>query len=213
MILNAPTGILKKYLNKALRIRLDWQRCDLQSGVSMQSVFERIKFHVQEDRLGPDMPLTHMLSHFPGIYGRICKKKFLSFGENAAIRPGASVIFCSSISIGKNVVIRPASWLYGYPGQHMIDIEDDVLLGTGVHIYSSNHKFSDPDVLISAQGHATKGKTVVKKGAWIGANAIVLPGLTIGKHAVIGAGSVVTKNIPDYAVFAGNPAKFIRKIV
>ena len=52
----------------------------------------------------------------------------------------------------------------------------------------------------------------MKEGSWIGANAIILPGVTIGKNAVVGAGSVVTKNVPDFSVFAGAPARLIKML-
>ena len=83
--------------------------------------------------------------------------------------------------------------------------------GTGQHVFISgfNHNYEDTQQLINKQSLHIKP---VKIGfdSHIGSNAIVLPGITIGKHCIIGAGSVVTKNVPDFSVVAGNPAKVIK---
>ena len=101
--------------------------------------------------------------------------------------------------------------IFGDSIEEPIIIEDDVLLGAGVHIYSDNHLFENPEIKIKDQGYIRK-KVLIKEGAWIGSNVIILPGVTIGEHAVVGAGSVVTKDIPSFTLYAGNPAKMIRKI-
>jgi acetyltransferase-like isoleucine patch superfamily enzyme len=146
---------------------------------------------------------------------KLCKKKFCNFDNSAEIRPGAYVVGCSQISIGKNVVIRPETQLHGETATLDISIiiENDVLIGSGVHIYVENHNFSDPDTPIFYQGHSQAKKVVVRSGAWIGANVIILPGVEIGNNAIIGAGSIVTKSIPKGAIAVGNPAKIIKNIL
>ncbi|WP_295020690.1 DapH/DapD/GlmU-related protein [Sulfurimonas sp.] len=86
------------------------------------------------------------------------------------------------------------------------------MLGSGVHIYVSNHKFDDTSISILKQGHSAPKSVTLKYGCWIGANTIILPGVTIGQNSVVGAGSVVTKSIPENAVYAGNPAKIIKQL-
>jgi acetyltransferase-like isoleucine patch superfamily enzyme len=81
-----------------------------------------------------------------------------------------------------------------------------------VHIYVHNHKFEDPSIPVLEQGHSPSEDVTIKRGAWIGANAIILPGVVIGRNSVVGAGSVVTKSVDDHVVVAGNPATVIRKI-
>jgi len=93
-----------------------------------------------------------------------------------------------------------------------IVIEDDVLIGSGVHIYVTKHCFDDPAQPIINQGYCKSEGITLKKGCWIGALAIILPGVTIGENAVIGAGAVVTTDIPPRAVAVGNPAKVIKQI-
>ena len=84
-------------------------------------------------------------------------------------------------------------------------IEDDAWLGPGVVLTNAKYPLS-PGVKETLAG------PVVKKGAKIGANSTILPGIVIGANSLVGAGSVVTKDVPDNAVVAGNPARFIKKI-
>ncbi|WP_312364794.1 DapH/DapD/GlmU-related protein [Sphingobacterium sp.] len=94
-----------------------------------------------------------------------------------------------------------------------IVIEDDVMIGSGVHIYVNNHKFDDITIPIIDQGYYPDLPVILKKGCWIGANTIILPGVTIGENSVVGAGSVVTKSIPKNVVAVGNPAKVLKSIL
>ena len=85
-----------------------------------------------------------------------------------------------------------------------------MLIGSDVHIYVTNHEFSDITRPILGQGHQKSLSVVIESGAWVGAKAIILPGVSVGKNAVVGAGSVVTKDVPPMSVVAGNPGKLIR---
>jgi acetyltransferase-like isoleucine patch superfamily enzyme len=91
--------------------------------------------------------------------------------------------------------------------ENTILIEDDVLIGCGVHIYLENHKYSNPFQLISEQGHSSAKHVCLKNGCWKGANSIILPGVQLENILLLGAGSVVTKSIPDNVVAVGNPAR------
>ena len=84
-----------------------------------------------------------------------------------------------------------------------ITIENNVLIGAQAKLISNNHDVYDRAVL-------TVKPVLIKEGAWIGAGVSVLPGVTVGKYAVVGANSVVTKDIPDYAVAVGIPAKVVK---
>lgn len=140
-----------------------------------------------------------------------CRKKFKYFGDGADFRAGAYAVNCSNISIGRNVVVRPSTMFFADQYAQII-IEDNVMMGAGVHFYVNNHKFDRRDIPLIEQGYNTPKDIIVREGAWIGANSIILPGVVIGKNAVIGAGSIVTKSIPDFCVAVGNPAKVIKKI-
>lgn len=180
--------------------------------VGLSDLAARWRFWTNADRLGPDIPATAWRLHFPSIGRRLCEGKFRRFGPGADFRWGAYAIACSKISIGGRVVIRPGVMLFAYPlgeaGQ--IVIEDDVLIGSGVHMYTANHASSDPSRSIIDQGHDPAADVIVRRGAWIGANAILLPGVEIGEGAVVGAGSIVTRSIPAGAIAVGNPACPIR---
>ena len=86
------------------------------------------------------------------------------------------------------------------------------MIGSGVHIYVANHRYDMNCKNIIDQGHNLAKDILLEEGCWISANSIILPGVTIGENAVVGAGSIVTKDIPPQTVYAGNPAKLIKVI-
>jgi acetyltransferase-like isoleucine patch superfamily enzyme len=93
-----------------------------------------------------------------------------------------------------------------------IFIEDDVMLGSGVHIYVANHRFDNPQIPIINQGHYPSQSVRLESGCWLGALSIIMPGVTVGRNAVVSAGSVVTRDVPAGTVVAGIPARHIRII-
>ena len=177
-------------------------------------LIKRIRFWTTANRIGPDIPATHWRLYFKSTMLTLCKKKFKFFHHTAEFRPGAYAIGCSNISIGSRVIIRPGTMLFADQGENGagIMIEDDVLVGSGVHVYVTKHCFEDPDIPIINQGfHESRG-VILRKGSWIGANTIILPGVVVGRNSVVGAGSIVTKSIPDKVVAVGNPARIIKRI-
>lgn len=181
----------------------------------MRRIIERLKFLWLAPRLGPDMPLTYFLFFSRRLAHKICMRKFSYFGEGADFRLGAYAVETGKISLGKNVVIRPGTMLFASPQSDVsiqISIEENAMLGSGVHIYVSNHAFNDVSRPIIQQGHQDIRPVIIGKGAWIGANAIILPGVSIGENSVVGAGSVVTRSIPPHVVACGNPAKIVKRL-
>ena len=180
--------------------------------IKFSEIHQRIKFWLQADRIGPDIPITQIALFFPSSMRSLCSKKLKHFGQGAEVRPGSYLEACSKISIGANVVIRPSTFLFADPqvGGGEIVIEDNVLIGSGVHFYTNNHNFSNPNIPIIKQGYPTPNSADgirVEEGAWIGAGCIILPGVTIGKNAVVGGGAVVTRSVEAGVVVAGNPAR------
>lgn len=178
-------------------------------------MLKKLLFWLNCARIGPDIPLTHFLLHSKRLGRYLCVKKFAQFGEGSEMRYGSYAVNTQHISIGKNVIIRPSSMLFAssHCGDEInIIIEDYVLMGSGVQIYTANHTFSDPSVAIYFQGHEKVKPVTILKGAWLGANCIILPGVTIGQNSVVGAGSVVTKDVPGHTLVAGQPAKVLRKL-
>lgn len=182
----------------------------------MLGIIQKLKFWIQSPRIGPDMPLTHFLLYSKRAGKWLGRRKLKLFSDGAEIRPHVYLVETKYISLGKNVVLRPGCKLFADPhsggGHGEIIIEDNVLIGSDVHFYVSNHAFLDTSKDIIAQGHEPPKSIVVRRGAWIGAGATILPGVTIGKNSVVGAGSVVTKDIDDFCVAVGSPARVIRRI-
>lgn len=178
---------------------------------------KRTKYWRREDRISPENPLSHWRLYFPTSMAKICRQKLKHFGVDAEVRPHVFLSGCSNISIGARVVVRPNSIFFTYSAKEwgdkgLIVIEDDVLLGPSIQIYTSQHRFSNPDISIIDQGIEEPKPVVIKKGAWIGAGVIILQGVTIGTNAVVGAGSVVTKDIPDHTLAVGSPARVIKDL-
>ncbi|MFC4097471.1 DapH/DapD/GlmU-related protein [Euzebyella saccharophila] len=109
-----------------------------------------------------------------------------------------------NITLGKNVFVNHACSFLDLGG---IEIEDDVMIGPRVNITSENHP-----VTIQDRKTLVPKKVVIKKNAWIGAGATLLPGVTIGKNSVVAAAALVNKDVPANTVVAGVPAKVIKQI-
>ena len=92
-----------------------------------------------------------------------------------------------------------------------VTIGNHVNLAQGITVTALNHNFDDSDKRIDEQGVSTS-QVVIGDDVWIGANAVVLPGVTIGTHCIVAAGAVVTKDVPSHSLVAGVPAKIIKKI-
>jgi acetyltransferase-like isoleucine patch superfamily enzyme len=112
----------------------------------------------------------------------------------------------AGIKIGKNCFIGEFNVIRGQGG---VTIGDGVYTGPMVQIVAVNHVYSDPDRPIREQGITAKGITI-EDDVWLGANAVVVDGVTIGQGSIIGAGSVVTRSIPPYSIAVGSPAKPIK---
>ncbi|WP_418460296.1 acyltransferase [Bacteroides sp.] len=91
-----------------------------------------------------------------------------------------------------------------------VQIGNHVILAQNVAISGLNHRYEDPTLPIHQQG-VTTALIQIGDDSWVGANSVITAGIKIGKHVVVGAGSVVTKDIPDYSIAVGNPARIIKK--
>ena len=130
----------------------------------------------------------------------------LTIGDSTYILYNAMIMtYGGNIEIGSHCSINPFSVIYGGGG---LTIGNFVRIAPHVAIFPSNHIYDDPDTPIYLQGIKAEG-IVIKDDVWIGAGAKILDGVTIGYGSVVAAGSVVTKDIPEYAVAAGVPARVI----
>ena len=139
------------------------------------------------------------------IRGRVAANCFDKHGRNINIEKGANFGKGNGIEIGDNSGIGVNCHVRG-----PLEIGKDVMMGPDCMVMTSSHNTSQTDIPMCQQGFHSKRKVTICDDVWIGARVIILPGVTIGKGAIIGAGAVVTKDVPEYAVVAGVPAKVIK---
>ena len=161
---------------------------------------------------------------------------FAHFGKKASLMYPVRLSGERRISIGDRVYVGAGSWLQSLPdganksvaislgagtsiaGSAVISavrnviLEEDVLLARNVYISDHSHKYAERNSPIVSQGLDKILPVLIRRGAWLGQNVVVCPGVTIGRGAVIGANSVVTENIPDFCVAGGVPARVIKAI-
>jgi len=180
----------------------------------------------------------YFIRYMPGNSGvvlriLIYKNLFASCGKNVYISQGCEIKGVRNITLGSNVQLGFNNLLYasGIGNERIeignnvslnanvminadrggsITIGDNVIIGPNVVLRSSNHKFNTTQIPIREQGHES-GRIIIKEDVWIGANVVVLPNVTIGKGTVVGAGAVVNKDVEEYSIIGGVPAKVISK--
>jgi maltose O-acetyltransferase len=135
----------------------------------------------------------------------LCIPLFKKSAKEITIEKGAYFGNGSKITIDEGSGIGTHCEIHGH-----VSIGKYVMMGPNVLIITQNHNHDRMDIPMALQGNAESRPVHIEDDVWVGARAIILPGVRIGKGAIIGAGSVVTKNIPSYAVVGGAPAKIIR---
>jgi acetyltransferase-like isoleucine patch superfamily enzyme len=161
---------------------------------------------------------------------------FFAIGKGTRIIPPLRLEGLRNISIGCSVIIQTGCWIQvvGHrtigaapvisignnasigmdatiSAAESIIIEDYALFARNVYISDHGHEYRDIAVPVCLQGIRKTGRVRIGHGAWLGQNVVVLPGVSIGRNAVIGANSVVNRDIPDFSVAVGAPAKVVRK--
>jgi len=109
------------------------------------------------------------------------------------------------VKIGERTIIGIGNVIIG-----PVEIGNNVMFAQNIVVSGLNHGYEDVTIPPSEQKVTTK-QIIISDDVWIGANSVITAGVTIGKHSVVGGGSVVTKNVPDYTVVAGNPARIIKQ--
>jgi len=178
-----------------------------------------------------------ILGYCPGKTGSylryiVYRRRFKSCGKNISISQGVSFKGWANINLGSNIGFGELSSIYAesitnesnirigsnvsFNRNVMINadvrgtiiIEDKVMVGPNVVMRASGHRYDKKEVPIREQGHH-QGIIIIKTGAWIGSNAVILPSVTVGKGAIVAAGAVVTKDVNDFEIVGGLPAKQI----
>lgn len=135
-------------------------------------------------------------------YNNLLDKLIPNKGKNVDIRTPITGVNLKKVNIGNNVVVMNGSLMMASGG---ITIDDDTMIAANVRLISNNHDLDTRSIITCLPIH-------IKRNCWIGAGATILRGITIGENSVVGAGSVVTKDVPDNVIVAGNPAKIIKYI-
>ena len=194
----------------------------MQTSDVLQAVWEQVV------RLGAIKPGSRRAARF-GAFGPktvVCFPMAALFGEgyirlgegsvigpystlSAGVGPGQVLEHASVVRIGDRCVIGKGSAIVGHAS---VEIGDDVWTGPHVYVTDANHGYEDVTEPIGRQFAATR-PVRIGAGAWLGAGVVVLPGATIGRHVVVGAGAVVADDLPDYSVAVGNPARVVRRYV
>lgn len=135
---------------------------------------------------------------------RWCAKHFaVSISDSANIEKGA--VFSRRVYVGKESGIGINARIQGE-----VHIGDYVMMGPECNIWTINHETSRTDIPMCKQGSRAERPVYIGNDVWIASRVTILPGIKIGNGAIIGAGSIVSKDVPDYAVVAGNPACIVR---
>ncbi|MBF0217287.1 MAG: acyltransferase [Candidatus Omnitrophica bacterium] len=142
------------------------------------------------------------------VHDHIAPLSRMKKAPGTRIHPTASMRCGENIEIGENSHINQYCCVWASPGSKIV-LGANLLMGPGVKIFSSNHSKESAKAM-NEQGWAEKG-IVIGNDVWIGANSVVVAGVRIADGAVIAAGAVVTKDIPEYSIAAGVPAKVIGK--
>ena len=135
-------------------------------------------------------------------YNELMHRIFPTMGDGSRVGTPLTAVRPHMVNIGKNVVVMPGCLMMAAGG---ITIDDGAMIAANVQLISNNHDLYERQVITCKPVH-------IGKNAWIGAGATILPGITIGDNAVVGAASVVTKDVAPDTIVAGNPARFIKRI-
>ncbi len=167
-----------------------------------------------------------------GIRLRAVAYRFLfkKCGRNLRVDSGVTILGFENISLGDNISIMKNSYIYAHDGGELtigdnftlnsnsqlgasfgkIIIGNDCAIAPNCLLRASNHRFDNPDIPFRKQGH-TYGEIILEDDIWIASNCVITADTVVGRSSIIGAGSIVTKNIEPYSIVGGVPAKLIRK--
>ncbi len=164
------------------------------------------------------------------------RRSFMSWGAGSVVQRPLRVWGESAISIGAGVFIGRGSWLQALDSRHAsgpritvgdgvraaglltisatasVSVEEDVLMARNVYIADHRHAFGDPTLPVREQGLEGIDPVTICRGAWLGQNVVIMPGVTVGAGTVIGSNSVVTRSVPGRVVAAGSPARVVREL-
>jgi acetyltransferase-like isoleucine patch superfamily enzyme len=148
------------------------------------------------------------------VYGNVLealREGRLEIGAQTLLEPGVWITAPGSatVRIGSGSFLNLGVMVAAV---ERVEIGDHCMFANGCFVTDGDHRFDDPDKPVPWQGFTTKGPTRVGDNVWCGTNVVITSGVTVGERCVIGANSVVTRDLPPYSIAAGAPAKVLRTI-
>lgn len=170
------------------------------------------------------------------LHVSLIRGRFGAFGNGSIVEPPATLVRPDLVHLGAGVWVREHAWLNakddlgdGHPTlkigdgtyigrfcqinawQH-VTIGKNVLIADRVFISDADHNYEDVRTPVLLQGDRFKGSVILHDGCWLGIGVVVMPGVTVGRNAVVAANAVITSDVPDYAVAGGVPARILRRL-
>jgi maltose O-acetyltransferase len=139
------------------------------------------------------------------LRGFLLRPCFKSCGGNLQVARRVTINFSNHLEIGRDVFVATGCWIHAWGG---VVLEDEVQLGPYSVLVTGDHTLKDGSY---RYGPSSLAPIHLRHGSWLGAHAVVTKGVTLGRGALIAANSVATRNIPDYAIAAGVPARIIKE--
>lgn len=139
---------------------------------------------------------------FPYLRNVLVRNYLSVCGKGLRVKSGAEI--SPRAKVGHNTELGTRCIV-----QSDVTLGSYIIMGPDVKIYCRNHRYEDIHTPMGLQGKITK-PTKLGDDIWIGSNVVIVAGINVGDHTIIAAGSIVTKNIPDYAIVGGNPARIIK---
>jgi maltose O-acetyltransferase len=169
--------------------------------IQMKKMIARLIYDLFAKHLPPSSSPYSIFSKEIRVF---CARKILKkCGKNVNVEKGAT--FSSKVTLGDNSGIGIDASIGGE-----VHIGNNVMMAPKCTIYTSNHAFDRTDIPMCQQGVTVEKPVYIEDDVWIGSHVIILPGIRIATGSIVAAGSVVTKDVPEYAVVGGNPAKVIK---
>jgi acetyltransferase-like isoleucine patch superfamily enzyme len=178
------------------------------------------------------LPVLHGVNRVRNkAFALAVRSSFAAWGEGTSVRTPFRIGGASGISLGANVNIGEGCWFQTIDGGVIeigdrchfagnvvisaagsIVLEPKVIVARNVHILDHQHRYDVPGVPVLEQGQTAARPVRLGEGSWIGANVVILPGVTVGRQAVVGANSVVRADVPPATVVGGTPARVLAEI-
>jgi maltose O-acetyltransferase len=170
--------------------------------LSLSRIFYTALFYMLANRL-PDTPMPG--SYISGRFRKwLCSRIFKNCGEDVRIHSSIDFGTGVDLELGDHSSINKKCWV-----SNDTVIGKNVMMGPEVIILSSSHNFDNPEIPMRQQGAPNRLPVVIGDDVWIGTRSIILRGIRVGNHSIVAAGSVVTKDVEDWSIVGGNPAKVI----